>query len=156
MRSHAAAITFSNTVSLSNFSLSGEDAGNYEVSGTVSFTLNVYKYYSEDSGEKPNFPDDLKPGGEDDDTWTWNNNAFERVYDGTAKEIATLTMDGTTISKVDGELSAENQGFTVTYKKKDSEEAASTDAPMNAGDYVAILNIFYKLLLSSFHSHLPL
>ena len=132
------------TVSLSNFSLSGEDAGNYEVSGTVTFTLNVYKYYSENSGETPKSPDDLKPGGEDDDTWTWNNNAFERVYDGTAKEIATLTMDGTTISKVDGELSAENQGFTVTYKKKDSEEAASTDAPMNAGDYVAILNIFYN------------
>ena len=132
------------TVSLSNFSLSGEDAGNYEVSGTVTFTLNVYKYYSENSGETPKFPDDLKPGGEDDDTWTWNNNAFERVYDGTAKEIATLTMDGTTINKVDGELSTETQGFTVTYKKKDSEEAASTDAPVNAGDYVAILNIFYN------------
>ena len=121
---------------------------NYTAPAATTFTLNVYKYYDEEGGETPKFPDELKPGDEKDDTWTWNadDETFETTYDGTAKAIEKITLNGVAILKAEGPLSAENQGFTVTYKQK-GQDGQTTDidnAPVNAGNYIAILDIFYN------------
>ena len=128
-------------VTLSINSPSGKDANNYEVTPTsVEFNLNVLKYYNGGEGGKPDYPDELMPDGSD---WKWDGNAFSRVYDGTAKEISSLKIKdvNSAVNKVEGTPSEENQGFTVSYKK---DESNLGQAPKDCGEYIAVINIWYK------------